>query len=765
MLAVLLVQRFLGHYFLHGREVIVWYRKNIGTKLNGPPELLAYGFVLSGTYLLYPLRIIFLDHDGNYQGKPSLSRLRIPAAFDPAPLLYPTIIPVLVALSLAALNPTLLLPNLILSIAAIPRQVIPFYQTFFGYSSIQWFLSTVPVSVFKIWTSILPLNASGTDIFSLDPLSPENLTMLYPLHQALLPSLGYLTTTSLLSAELQLLSVSMINIYLFSKSPQSLILKALLWIGGLSIFVSCRVVLESGVALARVPRWRFRNPRRRSPRRGLAFFLAFNEHMQRFLSKRIFSRVQDTTESEDSQDSTPSITSRMRRAGEQKRKTHRRHGDKGRTSTTMLVSAIDGDTRNEFDISKLWSNRQRSQTLPTYLGTLTNDLHGEEGRLRKKGSQFTLNLSDPRFFMGLTEVQATAVKWLYAFYVYAIVLIIIMIPVRLFVSWNALQSHEPIGWALGYLFGDVPAFRAPVKSLDLGSWIPLPPALEPFSSSQNWIGGFRTLGAANIRLLICLYCITILGLGLRIVFHLTSFVEVDTRRKVFHGMMVVMFLPSILIDPCFCALALILVLATFLLLDLCRASQLPPLSRPLTNFLAPYVDGRDHRGPVIVSHIFLLIGCAIPLWLSLAAAPRTATGNSPWEGWDTPTRDLGMISGVVCVGMGDAAASLFGRRYGRRRWCWSGGKSLEGSLAFTLAVILGLVAAKIWLACCFLSAEGGKEYSSNNWGHGWWSMVIMGGKMTVAAAGASLTEAVLTGGNDNVIVPVILWLLVRGLGI
>lgn len=747
---------------MHGREVIVWYRKSIGTKLNGRPELLAYGFVLSGTYLLYPLRIIFLDHDGYYQARPSLSRLRIPAAFDPAPLLYPTIIPVLVALSLAALNPTLLLPNLVLSIAAIPRQVIPFYGTFFGYSSIQWFFSTVPVSVFKSWTSNLPVNPSGADIFSLDPLRPDNLTMLYPLHQALLPSLGYLTSTSLLSAELQLLSVSMINILLFSTSPQSLILKALLWIGGLSIFVSCRVVLESGVALARVPRWRFRNPRRRS-RRGSAFFSAIDEYMQILLSKRTFSRVQETTESEDSQDSTAPITPRRRRVRDQKRKAHMRNGDKARAGTTMLMPAIDGDTRNELDISKLWSNRQRSHTLPTYLGTPTGDLQGEKAKLRKKGSRFTLNLSNPRFFMGLTEVQATAVKWLYAFYVYTIVLIIILIPVRSFVSWDALQSHEPIGWALGYLVGDFPAFRALVQSFDRGSWIPLPPALEPLSSPQNWTGGFRSLGAANIRLLICLYCTTILGLGLRIVFHLTYFVEVDTRRKVFHGMMVVMFLPSILVDPCFCALALILVLATFLLLDLCRASQLPPLSRPLTNFLAPYVDGRDHRGPVIISHIFLLIGCAIPLWLSLAAAPRT-TGNWPWEGWDTPTRDLGMISGVVCVGMGDAAASLFGRRYGRRRWCWSGGKSLEGSLAFTLAVILGLVAAKIWLSCCFPTAEGGREYSTS-WGHGWWSMVIVGGKMTVAAAGASLTEAVLTGVNDNVIVPVILWLLVRGLGI
>lgn len=735
----------------------------IGTKLNGPPELLTYGLVLSGTYLLYPLRIILLDHDGNLQRGPSLSRLRIPAAFDPAPLLYPTFIPVLVALSLAAVNPRLLLPNLILSIAAIPRQVVPFNETFFGYGSIQWFLSTVPVSVFKSWTSILPMNHSGADMFSLDPLSPENLTMLYPLHQALLPSLGYLTTTSLLSAELQLLSVSMINIYLFSTSPQALILKALLWIGGLSIFILCRVVLESGVALARVPRWRFRNPRRRS-RRSSVFFAAIVDYMQRLLSKRSFiSRGQETTESEDYDDSTASITPRRRRVREQKRKARRRNGDRARADITMPMSAIDRDTQNELDISELWNNRQRSQTLPTYVGTSTVDLQGEKAKLPKKNSRFALNISDPRFFMGLTEVQAVVVKWLYAFYVYAILLIIIVIPVRLFVRSEALQSHEPIGWALGYLVGDFPAFRSLVKSFNLGSWIPLPPAMEALNSPQNWTDAFRTLGAANIRLLICFYCITILGLGLRIVFHLTAFVEVDTRRKVFHGMMVAMFLPSILVDPCFCALALILALSIFLLLDLCRASQLPPLSRPLTNFLAPYVDGRDHRGPVIVSHIFLLIGCAIPLWLSLAAAPRT-TGNWPWEGWETPTRDLGMISGVVCVGMGDAAASLFGRRYGRRRWCWSGGKSLEGSLAFTLAVILGLVMAKIWLSCCSLIVGGGKEEGDSR-GYTWWITVIVGGKMTVAAAGASLTEAVLTGGNDNVIVPVILWLLVRGLGI
>ncbi|MCJ1465995.1 hypothetical protein MMC07_004614 [Pseudocyphellaria aurata] len=562
-------------------------------------ELLAHGLVLFGTYFLYPLRIICGKSGEDSQGRRFRWRLKIPAAFDPAPLLYPTLIPVFVALSLAAVNPKLLLPNLILSIASIPRQVIPFYGSFFGSGLVQWFLSTIPVAVFDRGTSMLPKHSPTLDLLALDPLSSENLTMLYPLHQALLPSLGYLTTTSLLPAELQLLSVSMINILFLSTSPQALILKALLWIGGLSIFVLCGTVLRSGVALAR----------------------------------------------------------------------------------------------------------------------------------------------------------AIAVKWSYALYVYAAVLFIIAVPIRLFVSHRALQNYEPIGWALGYLLGELPYFTRAVTLLKIGHWIPTPSAL---AKQQNWDRSIwaeklHNLGAANVRLLICLYCIGILVIGLRLVFRLTAFVEVDTRRKVFHGMMVVMFLPSILIDPPFAALALILVLAIFLLLDLFRASQLPPLSRPLTHFLAPYVDGRDHRGPVIVSHIFLLIGCAIPLWLSLAAVSRSGAGS--WEGWEVPTRDIGMISGVVCVGMGDAAASLIGRRFGRRRWCWSGGKSLEGSLAFAVAVVLGLSAAKLSLQATGWVGEG-----ADHWG-------ATLAKAAIAATGASLTEAVLTGGNDNVIVPVILWLLVRGLEI
>lgn len=186
-------------------------------------------------------------------------------------------------------------------------------------------------------------------------------------------------------------------------------------------------------------------------------------------------------------------------------------------------------------------------------------------------------------------------------------------------------------------------------------------------------------------------------------------------------------------------------------LDLFRASQLPPLSKSLAYFLTPYVDGRDLKGPVVISHIFLLIGCAIPLWLSLGYLPRTGSGYL--SGWEVPRREASMVSGVICVGMGDVAASLIGRRYGRHKWIWGGGKSIEGSAAFATAVGLALILAKAWLRI-----GGWPANNEDPW-------ILTFGKAGVAAGVASLTEAVLTGGNDNVVVPVVLWPCVKGLGI
>lgn len=709
--------------------------------------LFNHAVLLAVIYLAYPLRLLWGVNKTAY-GVHGLKGIRVPAAFDPAPLLYPVLLPVFVALSLSSSNPNFLMPNLILSISSIPLEVIPFSS--YGSGSIHWFLSLIPLTI--------PTSSHTVASYALQspPSRPshtsEVLTLLPYLHQALVPTLGFLTTTSLLPAELQLLSVSLINLLIFSASPQAVILKVLLWIGGLSMFVFCRHVLRWAVEIARVPSWRFRQSRTRT-KRGSILLLAIDDYLQGRLKTWFpFKIAIDSSEDDD----TPSLHIRgvsKKQSGSRERGKHARG-----LSLVSIDGVVDGlknrlgQLNDSKNLHSIGGSPRRRHTIPTYIDT-PPDKNSLKKTQSNSQSQSRTRYVRLKRLISLTAAQALALRWFYASYVYLVVVLTIALPVSLYVGHWSLHGNEPVGWALGYLFGDIPSFRLWTVMWNLEGWICLPPRGTYNSNPVGWAESLRLgrLGAANTRLLISGYCAGVIAIGLIVVMRLSAIAEVDTRRKVFHGMMVFMFLPAIFFDPAFAALALALVLAIFLLLDLFRASQLPPLSKPLTYFLAPYVDGRDHRGPVIVSHIFLLIGCAIPLWLSLSDTARI--GISDFKDWDVATRDMGMVSGIICVGMGDAAASLIGRRYGRRKWLWSGGKSLEGSLAFALAVVLGLSLARIWLLM------GGWQGDNDDP----WSITL--GKAAIAATGASFTEAVLTGGNDNVVVPIILWLLVRGLRI
>ncbi|KAL8695438.1 MAG: hypothetical protein Q9218_000016 [Villophora microphyllina] len=710
-------------------------------------DVTIFASVVCGTYLLYPFRLFYHHQFLLAHATRTRPFMRVPAAFDPATLLYPVLLPWFVSTSLLLPHDSCVTLNLVLGIASMPRAIIPLQDSYSGHTSMQWLLSILPIGF---------LSSTGGDLENTnisEGINPENLALLYPLHQALLPTLGYLTTTSLLPAELQLFSVSLINLLLSSASPQSLILQALLWIGGFSLFVFCRKVLEWEVALARIPTWRLR--RNEHDARSYPSFLDILNRLSNGQFSYAAILQSDDSGSDDPQKYIAKQIPKNSRASTVFGNGVAEKVTKSRTMTlTSNTQAFVQQWPMKFDGASSPNNNEarehRSSTLPSSTGSLkSGPTPGKDESLDHTFLPRTM----PKSFRSLTKPQASIVKWLYAIYTYNVVILIIAVPIRSFIGHGALAGKEPIGWALGYLLGDIVSFRCLVAKTRLEQWIRLPQYNSAEEGVHGWaeVVRWHHLGAANTRLLICLHCVATIGFGLGTVFRLKTFADVDTRRKVFHGMMVVMFLPTIFVDPSFVALALILVLAVFLLLDLFRASQLPPLSRPLTNFLAPYVDGRDHRGPVIVSHIFLLIGCSIPLWLSLASVDRS--GKSPWEGWEIPTRDLSMVSGVVCVGMGDAAASLIGRRYGRRRWCWSGGKSLEGSAAFAVAVMLGLSAARLWLLYGGWLGASGES----------WPMFLC--KVGLAASGASLTEAVLTGGNDNVIVPVILWLLVRGLEI
>ncbi|KAI1810937.1 hypothetical protein GGS20DRAFT_565259 [Poronia punctata] len=701
--------------------------------------------------VLYPLRLLVWAY---WHRKPSKSLpIAVPSSFDPAPLFYPPIITTLVSSLIAVNNPAALLPNIILALCALPQALIPTPSPVGeGLSPLHWAVSCMPF--------FLPRHTSGLGSLQTDmgtaptmsmAISPETATLLYPLHRTLLGVLHALTATSLLPSELQLLSVALINILLLSVSSQATILRAMLWVGGLDILVSCTQPIQWGIALARVPKWRFKRPSNTvKPSTSYLSMLMSWRRMRHDLfhapldssSCSSCEAIDDPGDSPDPSATTSKALSRVRSINVA--------GTQG--TEASFFSGIDGGDETER------KTMARRHTLPGTSKQRKSPTHTPSGR-RKRAASISV-----KAFASLTYKQAVFRKWTYAAWVYLCIIGAVFIPlpvvgVKEVVMYDALHGDEPVGWALGYLFGNLQWFRWQVVSHNLGRWICLPPILRRGTDAaefggHGWIENYRaSLGEANTRLLLSAYCIVVIAIGLVVVYRLSPVCEVDTRRKVFHFMMVAMFLPATYVDPCFVALALSIVLAAFLLLDLLRASQLPPLSKPLAYFLAPYVDGRDLRGPVVISHIFLLIGCAIPLWLSLGSLGRSGDGHL--LGWEVPTREVAMVSGVVCVGLGDAAASLVGRRHGRRKWLWGGGKSLEGSVAFATAVFLGLMAAHTWLRL------GG--WSTNDHYGTTWQTTMQGAGM--CAGLASLTEAVLTGGNDNVVVPVILWTCVKSLGV
>ncbi|KXX78089.1 Dolichol kinase sec59 [Madurella mycetomatis] len=738
-------------------------------------ELFALGGLFCSVAAAYPLRLVTWAYR---QGRPSkLVPIRIPATFDPAPLLYPPLVPVFVSLLIAENVREVVLPTMVLSICALPRTLIPGARYWECYSCSHWLLSCLPL--------MLDGYTSAAQNRVANEIPREALTLLYPLHQTLCLTLQHLTTTSLLVSELQLLSVGLVDLLLLARSPQAIILKAVLWGGGVGLIVSCSQVIRWGISLARVPKWRFR---RVLPSAKNTSGLQLLRQLLSFGRPRSDSRVgygsaaYNSGHSSDEQLDIPASA-----------------------TFPPLTNTIQADSISDTEVapatlSSLPSVRlnfaeppspeppARRHTLPATGGKPAgrSKTSTPAGR-RKRATSSTI-----RAYFSLTQGQATLRKWLYALYVYLCILAVIFVGVRAYVQRYALQGAEPVGWALGYLFGDLPQFRFQVVKANLERWICLPPrssrTCQVGSSSSGggngWVQQARLappLGAANTRLALSAYWLAILVTGLAVVFRLSPVYEVDTRRKVFHFMMVAMLLPATYVDPAYVALALALMLAIFLLLDLLRASQLPPLSRPVARFLTPYVDGRDLRGPVVISHIFLLVGCAVPLWLSLASLGRVTAPPGENEerydiGWELPTREVSMVSGVVCVGLGDAAASLIGRRWGHRKWMWGGGKSIEGSVAFAVAVWVGLMAGAGWLRLGGWTITTADAGNMGGDGSGWESLMNVldlrrlwewarweGGKSAVCASLASLTEAVLTGGNDNVVVPVVLWACVKSL--
>ncbi|KXN91673.1 Dolichol kinase sec59 [Leucoagaricus sp. SymC.cos] len=190
--------------------------------------------------------------------------------------------------------------------------------------------------------------------------------------------------------------------------------------------------------------------------------------------------------------------------------------------------------------------------------------------------------------------------------------------------------------------------------------------------------------------------------------------KLNARRKFFHGLAVIMFIPGVAVDPAFTHLSFNVAFALFIFAEYIRYFAIYPFGVAVHLFMNEFLDDRD-GGTAILSHFYLLTGCAGSLWL---------------EG---PTHLL-QYTGILALGVGDAVASVVGKRIGVHRWSPTTTKTLEGSLAFVVSVVVSA-----WLLRLVGSAE---PFST--------------GRYLLGVVVSALLEA-LSDQNDNLTLPLYMW--------
>lgn len=159
-------------------------------------------------------------------------------------------------------------------------------------------------------------------------------------------------------------------------------------------------------------------------------------------------------------------------------------------------------------------------------------------------------------------------------------------------------------------------------------------------------------------------------------------------RKLFHLLATVMFLPIIFYEIDFMRIAFGIALLCFLVLEAIRVLAVPLIGEAVGSYMEAFRDSKD-PGPLIITHIYLLLGCAIPIWLQNNASEYS----------------LGIAAcGIIAVGIGDACAALYGSQYGRHHWPDSV-KTIEGS-AFSSFMQLVVVACMVVFELTSLHTAG-----------------------------------------------------------
>ncbi|KAB7505111.1 Dolichol kinase [Armadillidium nasatum] len=214
------------------------------------------------------------------------------------------------------------------------------------------------------------------------------------------------------------------------------------------------------------------------------------------------------------------------------------------------------------------------------------------------------------------------------------------------------------------------------------------------------------------------------------------YVPQTVLRKIFHILMVFIMVPGIIKDPSLTYLAATGATIFFLLLEIVRVSKINPFSSLLNSLFSNFLDEKD-QGSLVLSHIYLLAGLTLPLWLYPCDFVYTepASNNSASAVNNAQFCILPLLAGILSVGIGDSAASIGGTYIGKHRFPGTK-KSVEGSICNILSQTLFI--------CCIIQM-GPVKLIWNVWP-----------KLFVAVVLNAFVEA-FTDQVDNIVLPLLLY--------
>ncbi|XP_047996285.1 dolichol kinase [Leguminivora glycinivorella] len=139
-------------------------------------------------------------------------------------------------------------------------------------------------------------------------------------------------------------------------------------------------------------------------------------------------------------------------------------------------------------------------------------------------------------------------------------------------------------------------------------------------------------------------------------------------RKTFHLLAAGVFATGILVDLRLIEMATGVGFGLLILVEALRKSDIEPISSALQSAFLVYSDEKD-CGEFALTPLYMYCGLGFGL-----IAPREAP-------------KLEQLAGVLSVGVGDAAASWFGKRYGHKKWHGQN-RTVEGTLFNILSQIM-----------------------------------------------------------------------------